>query len=60
MAGAPGPSLARFGYKQGDSDLAVYRVLRDGIPGTAMVANGFIVRAALATGRVFENFAIPP
>jgi alcohol dehydrogenase (cytochrome c) len=31
-----GPSLARLGYKNGDSDLAIYRVLRDGIPGTAM------------------------
>jgi alcohol dehydrogenase (cytochrome c) len=33
-----GPSLARFGYKNGDSDLAIYRVLTDGIAGTAMVA----------------------
>ena len=31
-----GPSLARLGYKNGDSDLAIYRVLRDGITGTAM------------------------
>jgi alcohol dehydrogenase (cytochrome c) len=31
-----GPSLARMGYKNGDSDLAIYRVLRDGIAGTAM------------------------
>jgi alcohol dehydrogenase (cytochrome c) len=31
-----GPSLARLGYKNGDSDLAIYRVLRDGISGTAM------------------------
>jgi alcohol dehydrogenase (cytochrome c) len=31
-----GPSLARLGYKNGDSDLAIYRVLRDGIAGTAM------------------------
>ena len=36
--GALGPSLARFGYKIGDSDLAIYRVLTDGIAGTAMVA----------------------
>ena len=34
--GALGPSLARFGYKNGDSDLAIYRVLTDGIAGTAM------------------------
>jgi alcohol dehydrogenase (cytochrome c) len=31
-----GPSLARLGYKNGDSDLAIYRVLRDGIAGSAM------------------------
>ena len=35
--GALGPSLARFGYKNGDSDLAIYRVLTDGIAGTAML-----------------------
>jgi alcohol dehydrogenase (cytochrome c) len=35
--GSLGPSLARFGYKNGDSDLAVYRVLTDGIVGTAML-----------------------
>jgi alcohol dehydrogenase (cytochrome c) len=35
--GALGPSLARFGYKNGDSDTAVYRVLTDGLSGTAMV-----------------------
>ena len=31
-----GPSLARLGYKNGDSDLAIYRVLRDGVADTAM------------------------
>jgi len=36
--GSLGPSLARFGYKSGDSDLAIYRVLTDGIPGTAMIS----------------------
>ena len=30
------PSLTRSQYNHGDSDLAVYKVLRDGIPGTAM------------------------
>jgi alcohol dehydrogenase (cytochrome c) len=34
--GGRGPSLARFGYKNGDSNVAVYRVLTDGIAGTAM------------------------
>ena len=36
--GALGPSLARLGYKNGDSEVAIYRVLTDGIAGTAMVA----------------------
>jgi alcohol dehydrogenase (cytochrome c) len=36
--GSLGPSLAGFGYKHGDSDLAIFRVLADGIPGTAMIA----------------------
>lgn len=35
--GSLGPPLARFGYKNGDSDLEIYRVLTDGIAGTAMV-----------------------
>ena len=34
--GALGPPLGRFGYKNGDSDLAIYRVLTDGVTGTAM------------------------
>ena len=34
--GALGPSLARLEYKNGDSDLAIYKVLRDGVAGTAM------------------------
>jgi alcohol dehydrogenase (cytochrome c) len=36
--GALGPSLARLGYKSGDSAVAIYRVLTDGISGTAMKA----------------------
>ena len=36
--GALGPPLARLGYKNGDSDVAIYRVLTDGIAGTAMGA----------------------
>jgi alcohol dehydrogenase (cytochrome c) len=36
-SGSPhAPSLTRSEYKHGDSDLAIYQVLRDGIPGTAM------------------------
>ncbi len=32
-----GPPLNRPGLKHGDSDLAIYKVLRDGIPGTSMI-----------------------
>src|SRR6266436_527120 len=38
--GPHAPSLTRLGYKYGDSDLAVYKMLRDGIPGTAMPSAG--------------------
>jgi alcohol dehydrogenase (cytochrome c) len=34
------PSLTRSQYKHGDSDLAIYKVVRDGIPGTAMQSAG--------------------
>ena len=34
--GPHGPSLIRPELEHGDSDLAVFRILRDGIPGTAM------------------------
>src|SRR5262249_4729341 len=37
--GPHGPSLTQ-GYKHGDSDLAIYKILRDGIPGTAMPSAG--------------------
>ena len=36
--GRNGPPLNHPGRKHGDSDLAIYRVLEEGIPGTAMVA----------------------
>jgi alcohol dehydrogenase (cytochrome c) len=38
--GGRGPSLVRFNYQHGDSDFAIYSVLRDGVPGTAMVPTG--------------------
>jgi len=38
--GAHAPPLTRLGYQHGDSDLAIYKILRDGIPGTAMPASG--------------------
>jgi alcohol dehydrogenase (cytochrome c) len=34
------PSLTRSHYSHGDSDLAIYKVLRDGVPGTAMQSVG--------------------
>ena len=36
--GGNGPPLNRAGLKHGDSDLAIYKVLRDGIRGTPMAA----------------------
>jgi alcohol dehydrogenase (cytochrome c) len=38
--GSVGPSLTRSQYTHGDSDLAIYKVLRDGIPGTSMQGAG--------------------
>ena len=34
--GPVGPSLTRSDYRHGDSDLAIFQVLRHGVPGTAM------------------------
>lgn len=36
--GLSGPPLNHSGFKQGDSDLAIYKVLRDGIAGTPMIS----------------------
>ncbi len=38
--GSVGPSLTRSSYNHGDSDLAIYQVVRDGVPGTAMPRAG--------------------
>jgi alcohol dehydrogenase (cytochrome c) len=47
-AGGPhAPSLRRSGFKHGDSDLAIYKALRDGIPGTAMPSAGLPLRELL-------------
>jgi alcohol dehydrogenase (cytochrome c) len=35
--GGHGPALNHSGLKHGDSDLAIYKVVRDGVPDTAMV-----------------------
>src|SRR5215472_3415012 len=45
--GEVGPSLTRPQYKHGDSDLAIYQVLRDGISGTAMPRAGLPSRELL-------------
>jgi alcohol dehydrogenase (cytochrome c) len=45
--GLHGPSLVRSGYKHGDSDLAIYKHLRDGIPGTAMPSAGLPLKERL-------------
>jgi alcohol dehydrogenase (cytochrome c) len=45
--GPVGPSLTRPQYKHGDSDLAIYQVLRDGISGTAMPRAGLPPRELL-------------
>jgi len=47
-AGGPGaPSLTRSEFKHGDSDLAIYQVVRDGVPGTAMPSHGLPVQELL-------------
>jgi alcohol dehydrogenase (cytochrome c) len=47
-AGGPGaPSLTRPEYKHGDSDLAIYQVVRDGVRGTAMPSHGLPVQELL-------------
>ena len=38
--GSVGPSLTRSEFNHGDSDLAIYRVLKNGVPGTAMPRAG--------------------
>ena len=38
--GPVAPALTRSQYNRGDSDLAIYKVLRDGISGTAMQSAG--------------------
>jgi alcohol dehydrogenase (cytochrome c) len=45
--GPHAPSLARSGFKHGDSDLAIYKVLRDGVPDTAMPSAGLPPRELL-------------
>lgn len=40
VGGSVGPSLTRSTYNHGDSDLAIYQVLRSGVAGTAMPPSG--------------------
>jgi alcohol dehydrogenase (cytochrome c) len=56
--GAFAPSLARSQYNHGDSDLAIYKVLRDGIPGTGMQSAGLTLLERLEVTshlRVLQN-----
>lgn len=41
--GPHAPSLIRPTYNHGDSDLAIYKTLRDGVPGTAMPSAGLSI-----------------
>ena len=45
--GAHGPSLTQSNYEYGDSDFAMYRILKAGIPGTAMPPAGLPPSKAL-------------
>jgi alcohol dehydrogenase (cytochrome c) len=45
--GPHAPSLLRSEYDHGDSDLAIYKVLRDGVPGTAMPSAHLSLRERL-------------
>ena len=45
--GPVGPSLTRSNYDHGDSDLAIYQILRDGIPSTGMPRAGLPLRQLL-------------
>lgn len=45
--GPAAPALTRPGYAHGDSDLAIYQVLRDGVPGTAMRKTGLPLWSAM-------------
>lgn len=43
-SGGHGPALNRLGLRRGDSDFDLYRTIRDGVPGTAMVPSGLEFR----------------
>jgi alcohol dehydrogenase (cytochrome c) len=45
--GPHAPSLTRPAYNHGDSDLTIYKLLRDGIPGTSMPSAGLPLRQLL-------------
>jgi alcohol dehydrogenase (cytochrome c) len=62
------PSLKRSQYTHGDSDLALYKILRDGIPGTGMQSAGLALLERLQVtsylkslqGQVSEESKPPP
>jgi alcohol dehydrogenase (cytochrome c) len=45
--GPHGPSLIRSNYDYGDSDMAIYKILKNGVPGTAMPPAGLPPAKAL-------------
>lgn len=45
--GPHGPSLIRSNYDYGDSDMAIYKILKNGVPGTAMPPAGLSPAKAL-------------
>ncbi|HUI21392.1 MAG TPA: PQQ-binding-like beta-propeller repeat protein [Methylocella sp.] len=56
--GLHGPSLARSGYKHGDSDLAIYKLLRNGIPGTAMPSAGLPLRELMQVAAYVKTLQV--
>jgi alcohol dehydrogenase (cytochrome c) len=57
--GPHAPSLARPGFKHGDSDFAVYKVLRDGVPGTAMPSAGLSTLERLQVAAAVKSLQVP-
>lgn len=54
--GPHGPSLRRSDYDHGDSDMAIYKILSEGIPGTAMPPAGLPTPKALEVVAYIRRF----
>ena len=57
--GPVGPTLIRSNYIYGDSDLAIYRVLRNGIPGTPMPSFDLPLRELLEVTAYLRTLKAP-